>query len=485
MKHLILLAAAVLFASVAYAQPLPDHLQCHKVKDTQKFREAQVTLDAIQLAFQMPENCTIKGKGREFCVPVIKTVVASDAPGSQIGPGQDLSLNDYVCYKMKCPKTTHADELVTDQFGVRVLEKIKAPKRICVPAVKGTPPTTIPCEPDCTGLQCGDDGCNGSCGDCAAGEICNANGLCECVPDCTGLQCGDDGCNGSCGDCAAGEICNANGLCECVPDCTGLQCGDDGCNGSCGDCAAGEICNVNGLCECVPDCTGLQCGDDGCNGSCGDCAQGETCVDGVCEPPTPICGDDAVNQPSEECDGIDNSACPGEHCVGCQCSGVPVEWTCTLHWYGDGSDCDCGCGIIDPDCLDATVGSCDFCTTPGSCSAISCPGEIDPDNNAVCASTCGDDIVEGGEECDGSDNSACPGEYCVGCQCSGVPVEWTCNPNYYGAGDGCDCGCGIIDPDCLDATVGSCQFCNVQGSCSSSSCPGEIDPDNNAVCVSP
>ncbi len=26
--------------------------------------------------------------------------------------------------------------------------------------------------------------------------------------------------------------------------------------------------------------------------------------------------------------------------------------------------------------------------------------------------------------------------------------EWLCDPNYYGSNDGCDCGCGVTDPDC-------------------------------------
>ncbi|MFT5432134.1 MAG: hypothetical protein ACI9OJ_002832, partial [Myxococcota bacterium] len=117
--------------------------------------------------------------------------------------------------------------------------------------VNGTYTLTVeaaPCAPSCTGLDCGDDGCGGSCGDCALGEACNA-GICECVADCAGLACGDDGCGGSCGDCAGSEVCNA-GVCECTPDCTGLVCGDDGCGGSCGDCGAGQACNGPGT-ECV------------------------------------------------------------------------------------------------------------------------------------------------------------------------------------------------------------------------------------------
>ena len=37
-----------------------------------------------------------------------------------------------------------------------------------------------------------------------------------CVPDCGGKACGDDGCGGSCGTCAADETCNAAGAC--IPD---------------------------------------------------------------------------------------------------------------------------------------------------------------------------------------------------------------------------------------------------------------------------
>jgi hypothetical protein len=45
-----------------------------------------------------------------------------------------------------------------------------------------------------------------------------------------------------------------------------------------------------------------------------------------------------------------------------------------------------------------------------------------------------------------------------------VPETWTCNTFYYagGAGDGCDCGCGEVDPDC---EVGGCgeNGCTAEG----------------------
>ena len=97
---------------------------------------------------------------------------------------------------------------------------------------------------------------------------------CVCVPDCTGRECGDDGCGGTCGPgCQANALCGDDGLCGCVPDCTGKVCGSDGCGGSCGACGAGEACNDVGQCACAPDCSGRECGDDGCGGSCGACPE--------------------------------------------------------------------------------------------------------------------------------------------------------------------------------------------------------------------
>jgi len=128
---------SLIFMSVTAARAQPDHLQCHKVKDSQKFKFADVSLTAIQGPFQMPAGCTIKGKAKKFCVPVEKTVTGTDAPGSLIGAGPDLSAADYLCYKMKCPKIPIADTLATDQFGERDLLKIKTAQEICVPAVKG------------------------------------------------------------------------------------------------------------------------------------------------------------------------------------------------------------------------------------------------------------------------------------------------------------------------------------------------------------
>ncbi len=114
------------------------------------------------------------------------------------------------------------------------------------------------CTPDCTGKECGDDGCGGSCGTCEDGFVCQDGQCVGCTPDCTGKECGDDGCGGSCGTCddPAKPICNAQGICEaCTPNCDGKECGDDGCGGSCGDCTDPNkpVCSKEGIC--IEKCT--------------------------------------------------------------------------------------------------------------------------------------------------------------------------------------------------------------------------------------
>jgi chitodextrinase len=112
-------------------------------------------------------------------------------------------------------------------------------------------PTT--CTPSCGGMQCGSDGCGGTCGTCATGETCNASNQCveACLPSCELKQCGNDGCGGSCGTCAAGLTCNLGNQCvaPCVPACSGKQCGGDTCGGSCGTCPTGETCTSSGSCQ--------------------------------------------------------------------------------------------------------------------------------------------------------------------------------------------------------------------------------------------
>jgi hypothetical protein len=137
---------------------------------------------------------------------------------------------------------------------------------------------------------------------------------------------------------------------------------------------------------------------------------------------------------------VDNSVC--------QIAG----WTCNPRRYNSGvnGQCDCGCGIVDPDCASSLSTACASCAEEGSCGhAGSCPSNIHPTSNGQCTP-------------DGM---------------------WTCSPTWYGDTQ-CDCGCGIVDIDCTDATLGSCAYCSL--GCSGYACAqSNIDTNDNSQCTVP
>jgi hypothetical protein len=167
------------------------------------------------------------------------------------------------------------------------------------------------------------------------------------------------------------------------------------------------------------------------------------------ECPTPYIGS------CESCNGQGSCAEDDTDCTGIdftdnsQCSASNPTWTCPTATYGDGN-CTCGCGSVDPECTSDYMGVCDVCDEAGSCDmAVGDCAIIEPDDNSSCV--------------------------------SGVPA-WTCDPGWYGSADGCDCGCGLVDPDCpSNVNVANDCYCGT-GSCASD-CETEIDPDNTAVCL--
>ncbi|MEN9578188.1 MAG: hypothetical protein RJA70_1197 [Pseudomonadota bacterium] len=120
---------------------------------------------------------------------------------------------------------------------------------------------------------------------------------------------------------------------------------------------------------------------------------------------------------------------------------------------------------VDTNC-DGMICQCDDADGDGSCAEQDCNDQdasISPLQGELC-----DDGVD--QDCDGVD-LACP------------PVGWTCDPAYLASGDGCDCGCGLFDPDCVDSTPEACLFCNDPGSCSEAVGCAAISPEDNSTCL--
>ncbi len=203
----------------------------------------------------------------------------------------------------------------------------------------------------------------------------------------------------------------------------------------------------------------------------------------------------------------------GTSMVGGQGGGAPPGWTCTPATYADGHQCECGCGIPDPDCKSADATSCDNCLAQGSCASALCPSSIAPHDNAHCAvpplwvcpaasygdgiCNCGCGVIDAdcpdatAASCQTCDPSSCAPVKCIGvdaadnAHCAAPPTTWQCSPRLYGDGVRCDCGCGAFDPDCTSLALDACDTCDDPGSCSAQACAGLINPTYNARCVVP
>ncbi len=253
-------------------------------------------------------------------------------------------------------------------------------------------------------------------------------------------------------------------------------------------------------CECGipdPDCGLANQALYGCPSEANGCS-----MDGYCE--IPGCGDGAFNPGLEGCDDGNDVAydgcspgCRPEAGWSCSadptsCVPVPQGWVgsagpyCLDARYADGELCDCGCGVLDPDCADVTA-ACDG--LPLGCiteTAVNEDGEVEfelltevpsaADNTQCVANTCGDTWVVGGEECD--DGNTADGDLCDSSCSIEVPEGWTCNPLHV-LDDVCDCGCGALDPACPGQALNpltDCAFDECRG-------PENVDPSDHGRCI--
>jgi hypothetical protein len=65
--------------SIAFAQPLLDHLQCYKSKDPQ----AKATYTADITGLTLEPGCRVKVPAKLTCVPAAKTNVSPTPPGGK------------------------------------------------------------------------------------------------------------------------------------------------------------------------------------------------------------------------------------------------------------------------------------------------------------------------------------------------------------------------------------------------------------------
>lgn len=236
------------------------------------------------------------------------------------------------CKERKCGQMDKKCGIVCDSKECQAISNGICKDAQCTDVVE-------PCRKQCSGKQCGDDGCGGKCGNCPGILVCR-NGTC-CTPNCIGKCSGSsDGCGGVCNaNCPSGQVCR-NGTC-CTPDCVNKCNGeDDGCGGVC-SCPLGKVCN-NGFC-CTPNCTGKCRGaSDGCGGICNTpCNDGQVCNNGTC-----------CTVRCKEPDGVTNKPCGSDDGCGGKCV---TDTGC-----GIGQIC-IGTGCCTPNCTGKCIGASDGC----------------------------------------------------------------------------------------------------------------------------
>lgn len=279
------------------------------------------------------------------------------------------------------------------------------------------------CDTDCSTAVCGDGTLNTT-----AGEECddtNTNDGDGCSSTCQieggDPVCGDDivtppeECEPNVLPCDVGDVCDEN--CMCVPD--NQECGNNQVD-------PGETCDPsadpNGCdagAACLPDCS--------------ECVQAEICGNGAIEGAEQC--DDGDQDISDSCPDGTNGTCQDAFC------GDGFTWNTD----GGTEDCDDSgeSATCDADCTDVVCGDGTANTTAGEeCNepGLSCSvGETCNTSTCICESTgsCGNGVVDPGEECGEPELPACPAEtQCEDCVC----VATTCGNNVVDPGEECDNG---------------------------------------------
>lgn len=312
------------------------------------------------------------------------------------------------------------------------------------------------CQPNCESKQCGDDGCNGSCGTCGVQATCN-EGIC--MPSgCTEGPCDDnDPCTHS--DSCDGGVCKGSAYsCDDEKECT-----DDQCDGK-GDCVFEIVpnrCLINGIC--------YESGQLHANNQC------KECMPFVSK--TAWSADD-----SNECD--DNDEClTGEYCDGGECIPGETQLNCDDDSVCTDDSCDSQIGCVN-EFLQGPCDDQDLCTNDDKCQDGQCLGTaVDcNDGNPCTGDTCDQKMgcVYQNSQSDCDDGNPCTvGDYCSEGSCKTGVTPLNCDDSNPCTTDSCKPGEGCVNQNNQDPCDDS-DACTAGDKCQDGTCqPGAQAVDCN------
>jgi hypothetical protein len=326
-----------------------------------------------------------------------------------------------------------------------------------------------------------DNDCSATCGDgnIDANETCDGN-CPQDVAECDDSDaCTTDVLNGSAMNCTA----------ECVNDDITMCIDGDGC------CAPG--CDATNDDDCAPICgNDITEPTETCDGNCpADCDDGNACTTETMSGSAANCDVECTYDDITSCTD-DDGCCP----MGCNatndndCSATCGNGTVEMGETCDGncpSDCD-DSNSCTVDSMTGSAGNCNvvcsneaitMCIDGDGCCAAGCTANDDDD----CSATCGNNVVEPGEACDGN----CPADCDDGVACTidgstGTAQNCSLQCTHTDINN-CVDGDGCCAPGCTNATDNDCQesepigaACGSGGDCASGACFG--DPVTDGYC---
>ena len=123
MRTLVAMLVGALLATSAAAQT--DHLQCFKVKDTNRKTRYTTGIGGIAPG----QGCVIKVPAKLLCVATTEPQVAPAPPGPKTSAGTSSA---FLCYKTRCRQNTLPQVTVADEFGRRLVRP-KRSRLLCTP----------------------------------------------------------------------------------------------------------------------------------------------------------------------------------------------------------------------------------------------------------------------------------------------------------------------------------------------------------------